>query len=254
MHDLARLEYERLGRHIESQFRLITQVFTASLIASLTLFAYIVAAFSGKPDTGWAPNAAHVLALVLPAVVVLGCAFLVSSLRRELFKWAAYISVYRKEIAMGRYAMRPRVSDTAAPSAKVSPWIRLWSPTGRWSLAVAWRHSWSGLTLRGRLRSFCLPSPVDSDVCVEQALRAIPDAAKTYVANWEKLRSTSSTETTSAGSRNVSSPQVKSQNLPTANDTAPEAQTANNTSETQNENSTVVRGLRLRCALHVTQS
>jgi len=92
-------EYNRLGRHIEGQFRLIVQIFTVSIVASVALLGYVLKVLSEATDfSGIEPFLA-----LTPLVIVLPCAVLIDYLRREIFKWSMYIKVYLNDGKNWRY-------------------------------------------------------------------------------------------------------------------------------------------------------
>lgn len=92
-------EYNRLGRHIERQFSLITQVFTISVIVSVALLGYVLRVLS-EPATS---SEFEPFLLLAPLAIVIPCAYLISSLRKEVFKWGMYIKVYLEDGTNWKY-------------------------------------------------------------------------------------------------------------------------------------------------------
>jgi len=96
-------EYYRLGRHIEGQFRLIIQIFTASLAASLGVLGYICSVIYGfQPKLNETFNIEPFLAFA-PLIIVFSCGLLIGYLRMEIFKWSAYIKVFLNDGRNWRY-------------------------------------------------------------------------------------------------------------------------------------------------------
>lgn len=84
------IDHERLGRHIEQQFRLITQIFTTSLVAAVAVLGYGLS-YIGRPlDI----SPIGLVILLAPLVMVLPSGYLILGLRREIFQWGAFIRVY----------------------------------------------------------------------------------------------------------------------------------------------------------------
>ena len=92
-------EYVRLARHIEGQSRLITQIFTTSVVASVALLGYFV---KGLLEPAGVSKFGPLL-LLTPLLIVVPSAYWISSLRREIFKWAMYIMVYLEDGEERRY-------------------------------------------------------------------------------------------------------------------------------------------------------
>lgn len=85
------------SRHIEGQFRLIVQVFTASLVVSAPLLGYGLRVLS---ETDSAANTvSHFLPFLVltPLAILIPSAYLIAFLRKEIFKWGSYIRVYLED-------------------------------------------------------------------------------------------------------------------------------------------------------------
>ena len=126
----------RLGRHIEGQFRLIAHVFTASLIVSVSLLSYGLKALSGSTSV---PGPGPFL-LLAPLVIAVPCAYLIRSLREEIFKWATYIRVYLEdnvewqyETELTKYRGRFPESESLSPIAAT-----YWCLFGLCSVCFGW--------------------------------------------------------------------------------------------------------------------
>jgi hypothetical protein len=117
-------EYERLGRHIEGQFRLIIQVFTASLIVSAPLLGYGLRVLSEiNTNTNTVSHAVPFLVLT-PLAILIPSAYLIGFLRKEIFKWGGYIKVYledgkelKYESELGKYRDKFPESESFNPIA-----------------------------------------------------------------------------------------------------------------------------------------
>jgi hypothetical protein len=96
-------EYNRLGRHIEGQFRLIIQIFTASLVASLGVLGYIGSVIYGFQPTSNKTVYIEPFLAFAPLIIVFSCGLLIGYLRMEIFKWGAYIKVFLNDGKNWRY-------------------------------------------------------------------------------------------------------------------------------------------------------
>ena len=108
--DKVNEEYNRLVRHIEGQFRLIAQIFTVSVVASVALFGYTMHVLFGITQSS---SQFEPFMMLIPLAIVFPCALLVFALRREIFKWSGYIKIYlndgkswRYETELGKYKQR----------------------------------------------------------------------------------------------------------------------------------------------------
>lgn len=89
----GRDEYHWLRRHIHGQFTLVIQVFTVSVVAAVALIGYV---FTSLTRAEVISSAVPFLFLT-PLAITIPCAYLISSLRREIFKWGMYIKVYLED-------------------------------------------------------------------------------------------------------------------------------------------------------------
>ncbi len=116
--DAKLAEYNALRSQIEGQFKLIVQVFTASVIAAIALFGYI---FQGLVRSSTVSNAAPFL-LLTPLAIIIPCAYFLSSLRREIFEWGSYIQVFLESGQDNKYeTMRAKFRERYKPKESLSP-------------------------------------------------------------------------------------------------------------------------------------
>jgi len=121
-------EYVRLARHIETQFKLITQVFTTSIVASVALLGYSVKGLLGAAGV----SKLEPFLLLTPLLIVVTSAWWISSLRREIFKWAMYIMLYLEDGSERRYETelakyRDRFSERESLTQIVLPYWGLFA-------------------------------------------------------------------------------------------------------------------------------
>lgn len=86
-------EYKYLNQQIMNHQRLIIQVFTFSVIASVALLGYALQSVLKSDDSVSTLMPYIVLA---PSAIIVPCAFLITSVRREIQKWGAYIMVFHE--------------------------------------------------------------------------------------------------------------------------------------------------------------
>lgn len=96
-------DHGSLRKQIFGQFNLITQIFIASIIASGALLGYIIKVVADKSIivnsigvTGTSPSDFVIIPflMVAPLIIIMPCAYLISTLRKEIFLWAMYIKVF----------------------------------------------------------------------------------------------------------------------------------------------------------------
>ena len=96
-------DYSSLRKQINGQFNLIAQIFTASVIASGALLGYIIKLLAGQSlmvnsieEIGTSTNGFMITPFLMltPLIIALPCAYLISTLRKEIFHWATYIKVF----------------------------------------------------------------------------------------------------------------------------------------------------------------
>ena len=92
-------DYSSLRKQINGQFNLITQIFIASVIASGALLGYIIKLIADQSiithsinETATSPITPFLM--LIPLIIVLPSAYLISTLRKEIFQWAMYIKVF----------------------------------------------------------------------------------------------------------------------------------------------------------------
>ena len=92
-------EYRALRQHIQGQFTLIFQVFTVSIVAAIALLGYalnnilgILAKAQDVSNLGL-----YLFFPLLPLIVIIPFALLIKALRKEIFKWGAYVEVYLED-------------------------------------------------------------------------------------------------------------------------------------------------------------
>lgn len=92
-------EYNKLARQVEGQFRLIVQVFTVSIVAAVALLGYVLKLLAaGEVDSDFT-----VFLPLAPLAITTPCAYLIRELRKEIFKWGAYVQVYLEDGEDWRY-------------------------------------------------------------------------------------------------------------------------------------------------------
>jgi len=102
-------DYNWLRRHIHGQFNLITQIFIASVIASGALLGYIIKIMvdgsiaKSIEQMQATPNDFNIAPFLLltPIIIVLPSAYLISTLRKEIFLWGMYIKVFLENEKVG---------------------------------------------------------------------------------------------------------------------------------------------------------
>lgn len=93
-------EYRALRGQIEGQFKLIIQIFVVSIVASVALFGYVFQAIAQSAITSsWMTP----FFFLTPMAIIIPCAYLLASLRREIFQWAAYLQVFHESEQGPRY-------------------------------------------------------------------------------------------------------------------------------------------------------
>lgn len=109
--DAKLAEHRVLMSHIESQFRLIIQVFTASLIVGLGLLGYAFQIGRSAP-----------YAFLSPILIFMPCGYLLITLREEIFRWGMYIRVFlengkdlRYETALARLRAKYPFTESLTP-------------------------------------------------------------------------------------------------------------------------------------------
>ena len=126
-------DYQWLRKHIQSQFNLITQIFIASVVASGALLGYIIRIMA---DGNFIPQVIKQMQatasdfsiapflLITPIVIVLPCAYLISTLRKEIFQWGMYIKVFLEkdknggwETNISKFRERFQISESFDPIA-----------------------------------------------------------------------------------------------------------------------------------------
>jgi hypothetical protein len=119
-------EYRAIRQHIQGQFTLIFQVFTASIVAAIALLGYalnnILGTFTNSQDIS--NLGLFLLFPLIPLAVIVPFAFLIKSLRKEIFKWGAYVEVYledgkdrKYETELSKYMTKYRERESFNPIA-----------------------------------------------------------------------------------------------------------------------------------------
>jgi len=98
--DTSAEEYKALRRQIEAHFRLIVQVFTASIISTVALFGYFFQLLARSDG-----SVSHLMPFLLlaPLAISIPCAYFIGSLRREIFKFGTYVQIYLEDRKGWRY-------------------------------------------------------------------------------------------------------------------------------------------------------
>ncbi|MCI5178960.1 MAG: hypothetical protein D3911_06515 [Candidatus Electrothrix sp. AW3_4] len=91
-------EYKSLRQQIDSQSKLMIQVFTFSIISSSALLGYFFNLFN---NTGLS-----ILTLQLlfgPSLILVPCAYLIKDMRDEIYRWGTYLYVYFEDGSSSHY-------------------------------------------------------------------------------------------------------------------------------------------------------
>ena len=125
-------DYSSLRKQINGQFNLITQIFIASVIASGALLGYLIKVIADQSiitnsinETGTSPNDFMItpFLMLIPLIIVLPSAYLISTLRKEIFRWAMYIKVFIEKDAEGyethiyRFREKYNITESFSPIA-----------------------------------------------------------------------------------------------------------------------------------------
>jgi len=114
MAEIKKEEYCKLGHHIDGQYKLIIQIFIASLVASYALMGYAVSVIfhliavdstygnvqviadnaTNMTSTTIAVFRAEPFLALTPIFIFMSCAVLVGYLRKEISKCSTYIQIY----------------------------------------------------------------------------------------------------------------------------------------------------------------
>ena len=119
-------EYRAIRQHIHGQFTLIFQVFTVSIVTTIALLGYAL-----NNTLGVFAKAEHISNLglylffpLIPLAIIIPFAFLIKSLRKEIFKWGAYVEVYledgknwKYETELNKYMEKHRERESFNPIA-----------------------------------------------------------------------------------------------------------------------------------------
>jgi ABC-type multidrug transport system fused ATPase/permease subunit len=89
----SRDEYHWLRRHMHGQFTLVIQVFTTSVVAAVALAGYVFTVLIRADVT----SSTTPFLFLTPLAISIPCAYLIGSLRKEIFKWGMYIKVYLED-------------------------------------------------------------------------------------------------------------------------------------------------------------
>ena len=119
-------EYRAIRQHIQGQFTLIFQVFTVSILAAIALLGYalnnILGTLAKAKDIS--SLGVYLFFPLFPLAVIIPFAFLIKSLRKEIFKWGAYIQVYledgkdwKYETELNKYMANYREKESFNPIA-----------------------------------------------------------------------------------------------------------------------------------------
>ena len=87
-------EYKYLNQQIMNQQRLIIEVFTFSVIASVALLGYALQSVLKSDDA--VDNLMPYIVLA-PSAIIVPCAFLITAVRKDIQKWGAYIMVFHED-------------------------------------------------------------------------------------------------------------------------------------------------------------
>lgn len=84
-------EYRYIHDEIITHQRLTFQIFTFSVIASVSILGY------GLSNDYSTANPLELLIFVCPIVIILPCAWIISNIREQIFRWGAYIQVSHEQ-------------------------------------------------------------------------------------------------------------------------------------------------------------
>lgn len=122
-------DYTWLRKHIYGQFRLIAQVFTASVIAVGALLGYIINSVFTSDIVLCSEFSITPFIFLAPLAVAIPCAYFIGELRKEIFKWGTYVEVYLEdreklnyETELGKYRVMFPESESLNPIA-ITYWV-----------------------------------------------------------------------------------------------------------------------------------
>ncbi len=128
-HDLE--EYRYINEQIISHQRLIFQIFTFSVIAAVALLGYGLQNFFGEQGkiSGFA-----LFVILAPVAIIIPCAFIISAIREDIFRWGAYIVVFHEPEGKPGYETRlNKIRDRKNPLAEAYTAL-VWT---YWALCLA---------------------------------------------------------------------------------------------------------------------
>ena len=86
-------ERKYLNGQIMNHQRLLLQIFTFSIIAGVAILGWGLQSFpASREDTSWT----SVFLLLAPMAIVIPCAYIISGIREEIFRWGAYIILFHE--------------------------------------------------------------------------------------------------------------------------------------------------------------
>jgi len=96
-------ERKYLSEQIINHQRLVFQIFTFSVIVAVGILGWGLQIFpeSGAQTSGLAP-----FLLLAPTAIILSCAFIISGIREEIFRWGAYIIIFHESDGVKGYESR----------------------------------------------------------------------------------------------------------------------------------------------------
>jgi len=101
-------EHKYINEEIIVHQRLIIQLFTFSIIASVALLGYGVQNFSGEQGS---ISELSPFVIFAPMAIIVPCAWVITKIRKEIFRWGAYIMVFHESEKPGYETMLDKIRD-----------------------------------------------------------------------------------------------------------------------------------------------
>ncbi len=86
-------EHKYLNDQIMNHQKILLQIFTFSVIAAVAVLGW---GLQSAPRNGAEASELAAFILLLPPAILIPCAFIISSIRKEIFVWGAYITVFHE--------------------------------------------------------------------------------------------------------------------------------------------------------------
>jgi len=149
-------EYKYLNQQIMNHQRLLFQIFTFSVIAAVAILGWGLQSF---PKSGTEASGLTVFLLLVPMAIVVPCAFVISGIREDIFRWGAYIILFHEsDGGLGYETLLDKIRDKAG-RFKESYTPLFWT-------YLAFLSICSGLFIRGIWISPMLPNGLSALVAI----------------------------------------------------------------------------------------